>query len=217
MCGYYKMAKKRGRKTGKETDKKTGNGWIYENFLESVKYLKNIKNYFWFSLILFAVIGVLSFIFPLFFEKEILGFIQDLIERTRGMNSFELTGFIIYNNIKSALFAVVFGIFFGVIPFLITVVNAYVLGFVSSRTVAAAGHWVLWRLVPHGIFEIPAVLISVALGIRLGMFLFVYKGGNKKKEYWEWVKDSLRVFLFIIIPLLVIAGIIEGFLVGVVG
>jgi len=202
------MVKKRG--------KKTRNGWIYENFIESIKYLKNIKNYFWFSLILFAVIGVIGFIFPIFFEEQIIGFIQDLIEKTQHMNSLELTGFIIYNNIKSALFAVIFGIFFGVIPFVITVVNGYVLGFVSNKTVVAAGPGVLWRLVPHGIFEIPAILISVALGIRLGMFLFVYKGKNKKKEYWEWVKDSLKVFLFIVIPLLVIAGIIEGLLIGLV-
>lgn len=202
------MVKKRGKKS---------EGWMYENFLESIAYLKSIKNYFWFSLILFFAIGVLGFIFPIFFEKQIIGFIQDLIAKTQGMNSLELTGFIIYNNIKSALFAVVFGIFFGVIPFVITVVNGYVLGFVSNKTVVAAGPLILWRLVPHGIFEIPAILISVALGIRLGMFLFVYKGKNKKKEYWEWLKDSLKVFLFIVIPLLVIAGIIEGLLIELVG
>jgi len=67
---------------------------------------------------------------------------------------------------------------------------------------------------PHGIFELPAIIISFALGIKLGSFVFA-------KEPWaelrRFVINCIRIFFFIVIPLLVIAAIIEGILIGVVG
>ncbi len=110
----------------------------------------------------------------------------------------------------------ILGIFLGFVPLVVAVVNGYVLGFVASKTVAVEGWLILWRLLPHGIFEIPAVLISIALGLKLGSFLFTSK--NKGwKEFWKWIKDVVRVFIFVIIPLLVIAGIIEGLLIVCLG
>ena len=35
----------------------------------------------------------------------------------------------------------------------------------------------LFRLLPHGIFELPAIFISLGLGLRFGMFIF-----QKEKE-----------------------------------
>jgi len=39
-------------------------------------------------------------------------------------------------------------------------------------SVGIEGYGILWRLVPHGIFELPAVFISLGLGIKLGTFIF---------------------------------------------
>ena len=69
------------------------------------------------------------------------------------------------------------------------------------------GIFILWRLLPHGIFEIPAILISTSLGIRLG---------TDFKNFKKNLKSAIRVFLLIIVPLLVIAGIIEGLFIGLV-
>jgi len=33
----------------------------------------------------------------------------------------------------------------------------------------------LWRLLPHGIFELPAVFISLGMGLKIGMFIFQKK------------------------------------------
>ncbi len=198
----------------RKTSAKTQKNWIYKNFQQSLDYLPKIKKHFVFSLILFLVITALGFFFPIFFEKEILKLIEELIKLTAGMNTLELISFIIFNNLKSALFAMILGIFFGIIPIGVIIINAYVLGFVANKTVLAKGTFVLWRLFPHGIFEIPAVLISTALGMKLGFFLFSRHEKNKTKEFWKWIKDVLRVFLLVVIPLLVIAGIIEGLLIG---
>jgi len=224
--------------------------FVYNNFKLTLKDLFKLKNYILFSFALFFIICLFGFFYPYFFEKEIFKLVKELIEMTLEMNSYELINFIMFNNIKTAFFAFVSGIFLGIIPFIILVINAYVIGFVGSKTVDIEGFLILWRLLPHGIFEIPAILISVSLGIKLGISLivnciiFYYKKIKKfnlvllvllslilffisfpivfiltlmsnslRKKFLEDVKTFLRIFILIVVPLLVIAGLIEGLLI----
>ncbi len=190
--------------------------FVYGNFKQSLKYVANIKNYIWFSCVLFFCVALFGFMLPIFFQEQVLQLIKEIILKTEGLGTLNMIRFIFINNLKSSFFAMVLGIFFGIIPLVIVVVNAYVLGFVANKTIVAEGWLILWRLLPHGIFELPAVLISISLGLKLGSFLFTSK--NKGwKEFWKWLKDVIRVFILIVIPLLVIAGIIEGLLIIFVG
>ena len=102
----------------------------------------------------------------------------------------------------------------GVIPLFVTIANGYVIGVVSKMVVAGSNIVELWRLLPHGIFEIPAILISFALGMKLGTFVFAKKPGE---EVINRFRLGLKVFLLIILPLLIIAAIIEGLLIGILG
>ena len=107
--------------------------------------------------------------------------------------------------------AVIFGFFFGLIPIIATLANGYVVGFVTSIVVSSEGVLSLWRLFPHGIFELPAVFISLGMGVKFGTFIFQKK---KAEAFREFFWNSLRVFVFIVIPLLIIGAIIEGSLIG---
>ena len=224
--------------------------FILENFKNSLKDLKNIKSYFWFSFLLFFLIALIGLMFPIFFEEEILNIIRELINKTEGLGVFGLTRFIICNNIQSAFIGMFFGIFLGIIPLGVLVINSYILGFVANKSIAVAGFPILWRLVPHGILEIPAILISLAMGIKIGFSLMYnclkHYGRNiphiaiiliiflstlffpisfpiymiitlmNKKLKYKFLENLImasRIFIFIIIPLLVVAGIIEGILI----
>jgi stage II sporulation protein M len=197
----------------KKSVKKVRKNFIYKNFKLSLAYLKKSKNYVWFSFALFTLISIFGYFFPVFFEEQVMQIIENLLNQTTGLNGFELITFIINNNMMSSFYGLILGIFFGIIPIGVILINGYVLGFVANKAVESGGILVLWKLLPHGIFEIPAVMISIGLGLKLGMFFFVYHGKDKRKEIFKWIVDSLRVFFFIIIPLLVIAGIIEGSLI----
>jgi len=186
------------------------NQFVYSNYKLSLKTLKDTKNYIWFATILFFCLALIGFLLPIFFQQQIYDLITELLKQTEGLDTWNMIRFIFINNLKSSFFAIFCGVLLGVIPFAVSAVNGYVLGFVANKTIAAEGVLVLWRLLPHGIFELPAVLISIGIGLRLGMFLFVYKEKNKLRELGKWLIDSLRVFIFIVIPLLVIAAIIEG-------
>ena len=143
----------------------------------------------------------------------IIPFIKNLIEQTQGMSQAQLIQFIIENNVKSTFIGILSGIVLGVFPAISAISNGYMLGFVSLVSVKAGWFLTLWKLFPHGIFELPAVFISLGLGIKMGTFIFQKK---KIKSFVDYFIKSLKVFLLIIIPLLIIAGIIEGTLMALI-
>lgn len=187
-----------------------------ENFCKkhyslSWQYIKECRNYIFFIVLVFLLAAVVALFYqPPIAVDWIREFIEDLLTRTAGLSRGQMIIFILDNNLKSSFIGLILGLAFGIFPVLIALANGYVLGFVAERSVQIEGLSVLLRLVPHGIFELPAVILALALGTKLGMFWFVR---DKKKEFLRRLENALRVFLFVILPLLVIAAIIEGILV----
>lgn len=178
-------------------------------FEESICYLKESTIYFWIIIGLFFFSALIGFVFPenfVFFDE----LLKELAEKTAGLGHGELTWFIFQNNIFSSFIGLIFGVFFGIFPLMGALINGLLLGYVYALASATEGFGVIWMLVPHGIFELPAVFISLGLGLKLGMFIFVK---NKKKELFERLNKSLKVFVIIVLPLLIIAAIIEGVLI----
>jgi stage II sporulation protein M len=212
------MSKKRGR-----LDIKSKKHFSFKNeYLECFDFLKRSREYIYFIVLLFLIFVVLGFFFQdvvNFIFKNLLGenlnnqvllYIKNLLLQTEGMSGKELIGFIFLNNLQSSVLGIVLGLFFGIFPIIATIINGYILGFVAILSVKEQGITVLWRIFPHGIFELPAVFISLALGLKIGTYFFV----NKNKEsFKDLIINSLRVLLLIIFPLLIIAAIIEGALI----
>jgi stage II sporulation protein M len=184
---------------------------IRDYYRESWNYIKESKNYIFFAFIIFLFFAFIGFIFPNFFVEQIKLIIAQLLKETEGLNTPSIIGFIFFNNLKASFFGLALGVLFGFIPIVLAVVNGYVLGFVSNYAVKTAGFSSLFRLLPHGIFELPAIMISLGLGVKLGMFFF---SRNSDKEFMRRIWLSLKVFILVIIPLLIIAAIIEGCLIG---
>ncbi len=188
--------------------------FLKQNLKKSWEFLIDSKKYIYFIIgifFLFAIIG-LFVPAPLIIEEKIMQFIQELIELTKGMNFFQLAWFIFSNNIKISILSILLGIIFGVIPVLFALSNGYMLGFVLLLSIKSEGILSLWRIFPHGIFELPAVFISLGLGLRLGTHLFFAK---KKTNFKEIFYNSIKVFFFVILPLMIIAAIIESLLIFV--
>jgi len=184
---------------------------LREQWKDAKKYLYETKKYIYFIIGLFIV----STIFGLVFRGELTfinKLLENLINRTEGLNGFEMVIFILQNNMLSALSSFFLGIFFGIFPIIGTVTNGVVLGYVLGRSYEVAGLWIWWRLLPHGIFELPAIFISLGMGVKLGFT--VLSGKNFKKEFKRRFYNSMNIFLLIVIPLLIIAAIIEGILIA---
>ncbi len=219
-----------------------------KNFKESLNYLRDSKNYIYFIILVFFVFLIFAFIFPVpeSFTKIIDSFIEDLLSQTKEMSYSELAWFIFSNNLQSSFFGMIYGIVLGIFSIITASANGYLLGYVAFEVIKAESAFVLWRILPHGIFELPALFISLGLGLKLGFWLisepvkFYWKKNsamsfllvlfylpviivaliyNKKlrkvmkKRYNVFSQDffrSLKSFLFIVLPLLILAAIIEA-------
>jgi stage II sporulation protein M len=203
----------KGKKSVKKRGKKNEFS-IKENYKICWNYIKESKGFIWVVVGIFFVFALLGFFVPVpsDISNQLLKYIQEILGQTSGMNAFRLISFIFFNNARSSFFGLIFGIALGIFPVFVSLFNGYILGFVSRRSVNAEGIFVLWKLFPHGIFELPAVWLSLAMGMKIGASLIDGKGKFKENFY-----ASLRVFVSVVIPLLVIAATIEGTLIAVLG
>ncbi len=195
----------------KMAKEKSNKSFFKENYRVSWEFLKQCKNYIYIGLGIFVLFLILGFFIPAPEEisNRILEFIQNVVNEIEGMGPYQLILFIFWNNLKSAFLIFLLGMGFGLFPLGATVVNGYLVGFVARESVFQEGFLVLWRLLPHGIFELPAIFISIGLGLKLGVGIF--KERNKFKQNFF---KAVIAFVFIVIPLLVIAAIIEGLLIA---
>lgn len=194
------MRKKRGKK-------KSFN--LVKEYRDSWKYIKESRTFIYFIAGIFLIFLLIGFFVPApeIFYSKILEYINELLAKIENMSLLRLIWFIISNNIVSTFLGIIFGLALGIFPVFNSVANGYILGFVSLRSVENGGFLTLWKLLPHGIFELPAVFISLGLGAKLGTFVFQK---NKLNSFRDYLINSLKTFILIVIPLLIIAGIIEA-------
>jgi uncharacterized membrane protein SpoIIM required for sporulation len=127
------------------------------------------------------------------------------------------------NNIRVALFSNIFSVFvFGAFAFLVPAVAFAQIGFVASALSERGGSWfalgansplqfLLAYVLPHGIIELPVAILSAAMGIRVGVALMSPPKGFTVGQNILWsLAQFAKVWLFVLIPLFLIAGLIEG-------
>jgi stage II sporulation protein M len=191
-------------------------GAFIDNYKRSWKFIKESRKFIFIIIGIFLFFTLVGFFIPApsSISEWILKYIENVMDETAGFSAVQLISFIFFNNLKSSFAGMILGILLGIFPIFVAVFNGYILGFVMSESVKANGILILWRLLPHGIFELPAVFISLGLGLKIGTNLvFNRKKGGLRKDF----HDSLKVFLFVIIPLLILAAIIEGMLIAFAG
>lgn len=118
---------------------------------------------------------------------------------------------IMANNISVAFFALAGGMTAGIITVYILLINGLLIGAVSALVAQHNLAYPFWGFVlPHGSLELPAIFLAGAAGLLLArgiVFPGAYRRGYAVRHY-----SSQGVqLIFGIVPLLVIAGVIEGF------
>ena len=183
--------------------------FLIDNYYKCWKFLIECRWYNVFVTGIFSFLFLIGFTFPVFFRAEIIVFIEELIELVEGKGLIETFFFIFFNNLKATFFAIILGVSFGILPLFVAITNGYLIGFVSREVAMIEGISALWRLFPHGIFELPAVIFSIGIGIKIGVDLLIVKKNKKERLKINYI-EGLRFFLFVVIPLLLLAGIIEA-------
>lgn len=116
------------------------------------------------------------------------------------------------NNIRVSINALVLGVFWGIGTVVILFYNGVILGAVAFDYILS-GHltFLMGWLLPHGVIEIPAILIAGQAGLILGDSLLRVKGSTRIARLRSNMKDIVSLIGGVAV-LLVWAGIIESFL-----
>ncbi len=164
----------------------------------------------------FLVLVVLSYIAGRLFPEisaTILTYFNEVIADSgivRDDGSFSALA-LFGNNLRAMVLSTLYGFIpFLYLPALSMGVNAILLGMVAS---SVNGQWLLLAagILPHGIFELPALCLSLAAGLCLCQNINRYIRKNEKGIMKPLLLNILRVTGLVVIPLLVVAAIMESY------
>jgi stage II sporulation protein M len=178
-------------------------------------YLRRLLPYFVVSLILLGF-GIVLGITAVSFFPEVAYQLQDSFaefgKMFRGLSRTQLAAAIFINNALKTLVVITFGVLAGVIPVLFLLVNGVTLGIVMYASAQTRGLWPsLVTLLPHGVLELPAVLLGTSIGLMLGNHAIRRLLNAAETTLSAELRRALRFFLSVIVPLLLVAAVIESF------
>ncbi len=196
------------------------------------KLLNKIKKEILFSFIVFFVFVFLGVWYCASYPAEADLFFEEIQEEFSFLTRMSFSGtflFIFLNNTLKVFLGMLLGIVFGIIPFLFLAINGFVIGLVAAYVYPSFGTFgLIVSLLPHGIFELSALFIGSGYGFYLGLTTYiVFKNSDlkissfykdlRRLKFPKIIKTSLQEafdsFILIVLPLLLVAAIIETVLI----
>lgn len=166
--------------------------------------------------LLFSLVAAVSYVYlgthPAAADK-ILELAESKLPRIdRGQG---VIGIVLRRNLLATALITFSGFFtVGLLPLMNIVSNAFIIGtllnVLSVRMSVSPLQVVVFGILPHGMFEIPALVLAGALGVRLGAAALRRLTGRGELPVAVVFKESLRTYLLVIAPLLLLAACIEG-------
>lgn len=127
------------------------------------------------------------------------------------------------NNLRVSLLSnLLSGLSFGLFAFLVPFVAFIQIGFVTGTLTARGGPWLalgadsplqflLAYVLPHGVIELPAFVLSAALGLRIGAALLATPRGFTVGDNLLWSLAAFaKVWLLVLLPLIAVGAAVEG-------
>ena len=126
--------------------------------------------------------------------------------------SYLLFFFIFLNNSIKILLTMLLGVIFGIFPLLFILVNAFMIGVVLYISIMKIGVWPsIMLILPHGVIEIPALILGCSYGLWLGKML-IWKMKGREISLLNCIRYSITQYVKIIIPMLIIAALVETYI-----
>lgn len=153
---------------------------------------------------------LLADIYPEYARREI-EIMKEFLKNfsSRDIHPFTIFSIIVLNNSIKSFVAMVLGILLGVAPILFVMINGTIIGIFANVFGEEIGtmSFVL-KILPHGILEIPAVILASSYGVWLGIE-FV----RDRKNIDKHLRFATNKFVKIVLPMLIIAAMIETYLI----
>jgi stage II sporulation protein M len=181
---------------------------------------------------IFLLIMVISLTASLFFyfflvaneEITMMG-MEQLVEvfeelgMTPGMSQLEMFNLILMQNLRASLVTIALGIIPIVVlplasPALTTISVSVVMAFVKIQE-GNVLNTVLYTILPHGVVELPALFISGSVGVFLSLNVLrkiFPREDEEEVQLQPIIVQAVRTYFLVIVPLIVVAALLESFL-----
>lgn len=179
-------------------------------------YLRRLRPYLIASLTLFAL-GIIAGWVAVYRIPSIADHFQNTLANFvrifAGMPPLKLAAAIFLNNAFKTLCAIVLGLFLGIVPVIFLLANGVALGIAMSISTQARGLWPsVLAILPHGMFELPAVFLGTSIGLLIGAQTAQRLAGRAETSIGADVLQGIKYFCSVIVPLLLVAAFVEAFL-----
>lgn len=174
------------------------------------------------ALIVAAVFTVLTVIFSIYFYNNADLAARLITDFQSGLSDLETDdgGLSFFELFRHNLFAAAMCIAIGIIPFLFlpglsmaanTVVMGALLGMGGETGIISPLKVIVFGMLPHGIFELPALFMSMAMGFMLCKSVSMRIIGKRKDGATVLVTLNFiaKTFFVVVAPLLLLASLVE--------
>lgn len=155
---------------------------------ELKRLIQESRSYILIAAIIFVLGTWLGFVYSEAFEaiinqmlEELSGIVEDLQQSD---NPLYIAWFIFQNNVRAALVMLGMGFLLFFVPAFSLFTNGLAVGFVIQMSAVEAGlsPWSMFAfgILPHGILELPAVIVAGGMGMFLGLRLLRWLFGRNK-------------------------------------
>ncbi|MCG0274748.1 MAG: stage II sporulation protein M [Thermosediminibacteraceae bacterium] len=144
---------------------------------------------------------------------KILGNILKISEAAEKANKLYLAWLIFQNNARALLIMIFGGIILGLVPLFALLFNGFIVGLVLSLNFYSGKSlsFFLAAMLPHGVLELPAILVGAAFGLKTGAELLLPRGESRLGVLKKNLKEGAFA-LCILIPALFVAALVEAFI-----
>jgi stage II sporulation protein M len=178
---------------------------IMNTYIELWEDIQKKKWFLVFSVSL-LVIAALSSIVNIEGLRKVLSEVENalrmLADYFHDKTLYYLIAYIFIHNAVVSFIALFLGIFFSFIPVFMIIANGYIIGVLSISHLSKIG-----LLIPHGIFELPAFILACSYGTWLGLWPLSH---DRRKNLTLRIRQCMKIYFYLIMPLLMIAAVIEG-------
>ncbi|TAN38812.1 MAG: stage II sporulation protein M [Candidatus Methanoperedens sp.] len=184
---------------------------------KDLDYIYSSRKYFLAS----AGIFIFSFVIGLLISaknpeasENLLGLLKETFGSITSLEPFGRMLEIFKNNVRNSFMALLFGLGFGIVPFVFVAINGIVLGILVEFFLKKQGtFFVIAAILPHGIIELPMVIMSVGIGFRLGHVAYLSTRHQKTThELLNELKQGVIFYFKIVVPLLLLAALVESYI-----
>lgn len=184
------------------------------SFRDDMTYLKSIRNYIAVSVFLFALTALMGY-FAAALDPELAAEWTSQLKALKWIMDqppILIMMIIFFKNLLACALSVLLGIGLGLVPLMVVTTNGFLLGIVAYGAIQKEGVlYLIAGIMPHGIIELPIVLLSIAIGFRLG-YLLVMTVAREEADLAGETRIALHFLVRWITPLLFLAAAIETFI-----